>query len=241
MSPELQNYLLVAVVVAIAATLQGSTGIGFNMFAAPIVALIEPAFLPGPLLLLAAMVSLGVMLREFRAIDVRGVCYSLAGRLPASFLAGYSMALAPPSGFAFFFSALVLAAVGVSIAGGTVHPSRKNLLLAGVASGYMGTITSIGAPPMALIYQHSPGPRVRATISAFFVVGVVFSLGALATFGHFGAAHVIMSLQLIPSLLIGFLVSGPMARFVDKGRVRVAVLSISTLSALVLLGGQVIF
>ena len=71
MPAELQTYLLVAVIVAIAATIQGSTGIGFNMFAAPIVALIEPAFLPGPLLMLAAMVSIGVMLREFRAIDVQ--------------------------------------------------------------------------------------------------------------------------------------------------------------------------
>ncbi len=240
MSPEFQTYLLVAVVVAIAATIQGSTGIGFNMFAAPIIALIEPAFLPGPLLLLAAMVSVGVMLREFRAIDVQGVCYSLAGRLPASFLAGYSMALLPPGGFAVFFSVLVLAAVGISIVGWALQPSRRNLLLAGVASGYMGTITSIGAPPMAILYQHAPGPRVRATISAFFVVGVVFSLGALATFGHFGLDHMMMSLQLIPSLLIGFLVSAPIARFVDKGRVRIAVLSISALSALILLGKQVL-
>jgi len=99
------------------------------------------------------------------------------------------MALMAKSAFAVFFSVLVLAAVGISIAGWAVQPSKKNLLLAGVASGYMGTITSIGAPPMALIYQHAPGPRVRATISAFFVVGVVFSLGALATFGHFGLDH----------------------------------------------------
>ena len=235
MNLDLGVYLMVAVTVAIAATLQGSTGVGFNMFASPIIALIEPAFLPGSLLLLAAMASFGVMLRERRSIDVPGVCYALAGRLPASFLAGYTLFLLPKSAFAVFFSALVLLSVGMSLAGWKLLPTRGNLLTAGIVSGYMGTITSIGAPPMALLYQHSPGPRVRGTISAFFVVGVAFSLAALAAFGYFGRPEVAMSMQLIPAVLVGFIVSKPVAKFVDKGRVRTAVLLISATSALVLL------
>ena len=238
MNPDLNIYLLVAATIALAATLQASTGLGFNMLASPIVALIEPAFLPGPLLLLAAMVSVAVMLREYRAIDVRGLCFALAGRLPAAFLAGYTMVLLSESAFASFFSALVLLSVVMSLAGWKLLPTSRNLLMAGIASGYMGTITSIGAPPMALVYQHSAGPRIRSTISAFFVFGVAFSLGALATFGRFGWPEVVMSLKLTPSLLVGFLISAPIARFVDKGRVRAAVLSISAVSALALLVKQ---
>ena len=35
-------------------------------------------------------------------------------------------------------------------------------LIAGLLSGFMGTITSVGGPPMAMVYQNMPGPKVRA-------------------------------------------------------------------------------
>jgi uncharacterized protein len=59
-------------------------------------------------------------------------------------------------------------------------------LLAGAASTYMGTITAVGGPPIALIYQNQKGPLVRANMSAFFLVASFFSLTALVTAGYLG-------------------------------------------------------
>ena len=40
----------------------------------------------------------------------------------------------------------------------------------------MGSITSIGGPPMALVYQHRTGPELRATLALFFVFGSSLSI-----------------------------------------------------------------
>jgi len=40
------------------------------------------------------------------------------------------------------------------------------LLIAGGLSGFFGTLTSIGAPPLALVEQGEKGPTIRGTLSA---------------------------------------------------------------------------
>jgi hypothetical protein len=85
-----------------------------------------------------------------------------------------------------------------------------------------------------------PGPLVRATMGAYFVVGAFLSIVALALFGRFGWHDVELSLKLVPALLLGFALSVPGARLVDKGRVRTAMLALSGASALVLLAQQIL-
>lgn len=63
-------------------------GIGLALFAAPIVALVQPDPVPGPMLVLGGAVSLLAALREWRRIDVRLAAIAFAGRVPGSILAG---------------------------------------------------------------------------------------------------------------------------------------------------------
>ena len=50
----------------------------------------------------------------------------------------------------------------------------------------MGTISSVGGPPVALLYQDERGSEVRGTLSSIFAVGALFSLVVLAVVGEFG-------------------------------------------------------
>ena len=63
-----------------------------------------------------------------------------------------------------------------SWAGARYRPD--NLVAAGAVSGVMGTATSIGGAPMALIWQGHQGRRLRGTMSAFFMVGSAISVAA---------------------------------------------------------------
>ena len=53
--------------------------------------------------------------------------------------------------------------------------------------------------------------------------------------GKFGLKELVLAISLFPAIIIGFLLSGKPARFLDVGRIRIAVLAISTLSALVVI------
>jgi uncharacterized membrane protein YfcA len=99
----------------------------------------------------------------------------------------------------------------------------------------MGTLTSIGSAPMALVYQNAEGARMRATLNAFFVVGGLISIAALALAGRFSWHDAGIALLLTPPAMLGFLFSGWTRRLVDKGQVKRLVLAVSTLSAAVLL------
>jgi uncharacterized membrane protein YfcA len=133
---------------------------------------------------------------------------------------------------------MVLAAVLLSLAGLKIIATPANLFAAGSASGFMGTLTSIGAAPMAIVYQHSTGPVMRSTLNTFFVVGGVISLAALTLTGHMGWKEYMLAAFLTPFALIGFLFSHWGRRLVDKGRVNAVVLTISAASALILIVKQ---
>jgi uncharacterized membrane protein YfcA len=95
----------------------------------------------------------------------------------------------------------------------------------------MATAAGLGGPPVALVYQRETGVRLRGTLAAYFIVGTVLSLVALAWAGRFGAEEIRLSAVLIPGTVLGYLLSHPAAAYLDSGRTRVAVLVVSALAA----------
>jgi uncharacterized protein len=229
------TFPLAFLVIMVAAMVQSTTGFGLGIVAAPVLAVIDPELVPGPLLALALGLSIMVAWRARSAIRFRELGFALGGRIPASFLAGLTVGFLSPQAFLLMFALMILAAIGLSLSGWKLAPTPVNLVVAGAVSGYMGTITSVGAPPMAIVYQHAPGPELRAFMAAFFVVGSAVSLTALAVFGAFGWHDLALSIKLVPAMVLGFAVSGAMVRWIDRGYARTAVLTLCTASAGVLL------
>jgi uncharacterized protein len=223
-----------------AGAIQGSTGFGFNMLAAPILAVIDPIFVPGPMLMMAGLVCIGGMLREAPSIDRKGLTYALTGRLIAAAIAVFCLGLLNEATFSIVFGAMVLFAVLLSMAGLKIIATPATLFAAGTASGFMGTLTSIGAPPMAMVYQNAQGPVMRATLNTFFVVGAAISLVALTLSGNMDGSDFVLAAILTPFAFIGFFFSHWGRKLVDKGRVRLVVLTISTVSAFILIARQFI-
>ncbi len=229
--------ILAAAVLALVAAgaVQGAIGFGFNMLAAPVLAVLDARFVPGPMLLLAMLVCVGGAWREIDALDRRGLGYALTGRLMAAMPAVLCLGLLSAATFSLVFGIIVLLAVAASVWGPKLAPTPVALVSAGAVSGFMGTLTAIGAAPMAMVYQNADGRMVRATLNAFFVVGGAISLAALALGERMGWGDLVLTIGLVPFAFVGFALSGPLRRLLDKGRIRVAVLTVSALSGLVLI------
>ena len=218
-----------------AGAIQGATGFGFNMLAAPLLAIIDPAFVPGAMLLMATAVCIGGAIQERQAVSRGDLGFALLGRLIAAVLAALLIGMFSPRVFSAFFGLAVLLAVLLSLSGIRITPNPSRLFGAGLISGFMGTLTSIGAPPMALVYQNAEPARMRATLNAYFFAGGIISVAALALAGRVGVTDFKLAGLLLPFAFAGFLLSGIGRRMMDKGRVRPVVLAVSSVSALVLL------
>ena len=228
--------LVIAVmIVAAGSALQAATGMGMALFAAPLLALIDPAFVPGPALCAVMTLSAAVAWRERAAIDRRILFVALLGFSAGCAIGAILLAVLIGRDLGRIFAALILAAVFLSVAGLRIRISRLALLIGGVASGILGTMAGIQGPPIALVLQHEPPDRLRATLCAFFASGSLVSLMALATAGVFGISKLGLGLKLMPGVALGFAVAPVFARRIERRQARLAVLVISTLSALVLL------
>lgn len=227
--------LLAGLSVLVGAAVQGCVGLGLGLVAAPVMALLDPTLVPATILLVTSALPVLTSAREIADVDWRGLRFALAGRLPGIVLGSWIVVTQPARTTAVVVAVVVLGAVLLSVTSWQARPTPRALLLAGVVSGVSGTATSIGGPPVAMLYQHSRGATLRATMGVYFLVGNVLSGSALALAGEIGGREVLRALALLPFLVCGFLLSGPMRGRVDGHRLRAAVLLLSAAGALVLL------
>ena len=226
-------FALAAGAVFIAAIVQSTTGMGFGLTAAPILVLIDPRFVPSSVLLLGLLVAGLAAIRGRADVAVREMVVALAGRGAGALIAAAVLAaLGGTTLFSLLFAGLVLVAVVLSVRSWHVRLTPVTLFVAGLSSGVMGTVTAIGAPPMGIVYQHTPAPKVRATLNAFFALGTVASIASLAAFGLFTVEHVLLALRLLPALLAGFWLSRRFTGIVDRGLLCPLILVICVASSL---------
>jgi uncharacterized membrane protein YfcA len=220
-----------AAVVFAAALMQGIGGVGFAMVSAPIAVLFFRDLVPGPLLVLGAGMALLGAWREFAHIDWRGAGTMTFGRVVGTAAAGAILSVLPPGVFAIVFAVLILTAVGFSFAGWRVFPTAANMIVAGVASGLMSTITASGASPFAIVMQSVEPARMRATLGCVFFAGALLSLGALAAVGMFTIDQFWLGLLLFPPMGAGFAASSALNALFSRDAMRVLILSIAALGA----------
>ena len=234
-SISLWQYVLAVLVVAVGAMIQGSLGFGLGLVSAPALALIDATFIPGPLLLVGVAVTLTVFLRERGAVDWKGMKWAIFGRVIGTIAGGWAVVAFSKDAVIVLVAVLVLAGVLMTSIGWKIKTNRTTLSAAGLVSGVMGTLTSVGGPPMALVYQRETAQKLRATLAGFFLVGATFSLLTLAVSGGMSQHDFVLGALMLPGYVIGMIANRWASKFLDKGYSRVAVLSFSALSSIVLL------
>jgi hypothetical protein len=233
--PNTTHWLLIVFAVAAGGLVQGSTGVGFALLVSPVLALFAPGLLPGSVLILMLPLTAYVAWREREAIDRSGAAWITAGRCAGGLGGLVVLLLLPASALRLFVGvATILTAFGSLLSGHfTLRPSV--LIGAGVITGITETATGIGGPPMALVYQHQPGPVLRATLATCFFIGEVVSLVLLALSGRLSLAQWSAALWLAPALAGGALLSRWMHGRVDGRPMRLAMLGFALVSGMVCL------
>lgn len=227
--------LVAGLAVFVGAAVQGAVGLGLGLLAAPVLALLEPTLVPGTIVLVTCVLPFLTSLRELDEVDWRGLGFALTGRVPGTLLGAWIVVTQPARVTAVAVAVVVLGAVALSVTSWQARPAPALLLAAGAVSGVSGTATSVGGPPVALLYQNARGAVLRSTMGMYFLVGNLLSACVLALAGEIGGREVVRALVLMPFLLAGFLVSGRLRGRVDGPALRTAVLLLSAASAVVLL------
>lgn len=213
--------------VLVGGAIQGTVGFGLAMIAAPVVALVEPRALPATLLLLAVPLTVGMALRERREVDVEGLAWIVGGRILGT-AAGVGLLVAVPQrSLEVLFGTMIVTAAAVSAMRPARELGRRNRFLAGTVSGVMGTTTSIGGPPLAILYRGRPGAQIRSTLAVSFVAGLVISIGGLLLAHRIAGWQALLALELVPPLAIGLFVGSRLSAIADRAWLRPAVLAFS--------------
>jgi len=87
------GFCTVAGAIMLASALQASIGFGIGMLAAPVVAIVDPGLIPGTLIMVAALVTLIVVVREREDIDLHGTGWALVGRVPGTIAGALLLAI----------------------------------------------------------------------------------------------------------------------------------------------------
>jgi len=224
-----------AATVAIASFVQGSTGVGFALIVAPVLALLEPQLLPICVLVLMIPLNVYVAWRERAALDRSGATWITAGRFLGTFGGLWVLTALTSGALNVLVGAATLLAAIITLVAPRFSPGRRAFVAAGVITGVTETATGIGGPPLALVYQHQPAPVLRSTIAVCFLVGQLMSIAVLAVAGRVAAAQLGAAIMLLPALVVGAALSRLVQDRIDGRPLRLFVLLFAIVSAFVLL------
>lgn len=223
------------VVVYVGAVVQASIGIGLGMIAAPMLAFADPDFIPAAIMLAVLPLTFTIAWIDRQHIVKRDVGFALIGRVPGVIAGALVVAALSDRVLAVMVAASVLLAVVASITGRLFRPTDRALVVAGLTSGFAGTTTGIGGPPMALTYQNSDPATMRATISAFFSIGSLMSIGALALAGEIGVRQFQLTALILPGVGLGVVTARRVKHLLRPEVIQPGVLVICTIAAFALL------
>jgi uncharacterized membrane protein YfcA len=226
---------LAVLVVAAGSCLQGAVGFGVNLVATPLLLLLDDVFVPAPVVLASALLNVLVVRREGSGSVDPMVRVAIVGQVVGAVAAGVTLSALPAGELSILFAGTVLAAVALSASGLHLRPTPPTLVGAGLASGFMGTLSGIGGPPIALVYQRADGPTLRGTLARYFLVGTAVSTVALTAAGVLGREELVAAAILLPGVVVGFAGSRFLVRHLDQREARPVVLGLSALAAVAVL------
>jgi len=227
-------YAIICLAVLLGSIVQGGVGLGIGLVGSPVAAIVDPASMPGGMLIASAVFPLFTLAAEWRHVDLHGAGFAIGGRLVGAIGGVWLVGAMSPRTLGLAVGVMVLVAVALSLSALRITANPATLIGAGAIAGVTSTTTSIGGPPLALVYQHAPGPRIRATLAMLFTTGSAFSLVSLAVAGKLDGHEVLVGLVSLPFAAAGFALAGPLRRYLDRGHTKGVVLAVAAVAAVVL-------
>lgn len=144
------TFSIVAITVLISAFVQGSTGMGFAMVAAPVVSIIDPSLIPVMLLVLMIPLNFYIAARERSEIHWYGVKWISVGRFAGTFFGLWILVIVNLHQLALLIGWSTLVAAVIALLAPKFTPNKPVLAIVGLITGVTETSTGVGGPPYAL-------------------------------------------------------------------------------------------
>ena len=171
---SLEFFFIIFILIIFGAITQSAIGIGFGIPACFLV-LLEPSMVPSCIVLMGSFLAFSNAMLSFKDIIKVDLIYAYSGRVVGSLLAMPLIFFTLGTNkYLIVFGILLLIATYMSAKNWNIVATKKNITLAGTASGLMGTLTGIGGPPMAIVYQNSSARKVVATLNMFLGLVLYF-------------------------------------------------------------------
>lgn len=227
--------VLALAITFVAAFAQGVVGMGMAVVSVPALLLINPALAPVPQLLMAVVLSGAMALRERQDADLTGVTWILVGRLPGALVGLALLAVASAATLDVMVATVVLSGVLIRASGAAIEATTSSKFLVGVFSGTSSMVSSIGGPPVALLYQDEKGPTIRSSLNLVFVVGILVTITGRTLTHQLDMEDVRVAALLTPAMLAGLAVSVPATTRIDEKWVRYGIMALSSVAGVGLL------
>ena len=230
--------VIALIAVAAGAVVQRCTGIGASLVSAPILAAIDPVFVPAPIILNAQVVGIRNAIADRASFDVgvwrRGLAGAPIGLVVGALVQSWAddRALAIAIG-------LLTAAAAIALLSGLRAPRTKtaDVGVGAVATSFM-LIAGLAGPPAAIGYAEMSPPQLRANFATMMLCITPFGFAILASAGRFGLDEIIAASILLPGVFAGIAVGTRLRPRVEGPRFRAIVLWIAFAGAVALVIGR---
>ena len=223
------------VLLAVGGTIGGALGFGGGMVIVPFLVLINPDFVPVPLVLITPVFSGLVALRERGSIDLSVLKWTSVGFIPALAAGLFTLIVASTETLSVLISLLLLAVIGVRIARPQLRLTISTLVFGGALSGFMATTVGMPSVGFALGMSKLEGPTFRSTLNTCMAMLTMISIVALASANQIDRSDLVAATVLLLAATVGFFLSGPLRHLVDRRGVTQMVYAVAALGAINLL------
>lgn len=173
---------------------------------------------------------------RFRAhLTVRGLKPAILWRVPGSVVGAGLLLVVSESTLAILIAAVIASGMAANFFRIDIPFSRRNLGIAGFLSGVMGTSTSIGGPPMAILMQGQQANVIRSNLAAFYLFSCIISLTMLMMTGYLGWRELLLGAPLIPAALLGSWLASRFHGFINDDVMRYGCLLLCAISVVAML------
>ena len=234
---DLIVWLVCAFTLFLGCWLQSAVGFGMAVVAAPVIVFIRPEWVPYVLVITALPLCLINAWDQRHGLQPRDMIVPMLTRIPGTVLGTWLLLYMSTVWLQIAVSFCVLLAVLVSARSVHFDATPARLGWAGLIGGFMGTTTSIGGPPLALVMQHGSPLTVRANLSLYFAFSVLTSITGYTLAGMLDRHILLVSLSFLPCPLLGFAVGVRSRAWVDRGKFRYALLGVCSVAAVLALAG----
>lgn len=232
--------VVIVLITAAGAIAQGSIGIGLGLIAGPALVAIDPAFVPGPLLIVAQVVGMRHILAERAHADLVAWRHGMWG-LPAGLAAALVvLALISRSAMAVLVGGSTAVAAALLLAGHTIKRTRTTEIAAGALSTFASVTASLPGPPLVCVYADMSPAKMRSTSSMLIIWIAILGFIGLLLSGNFGGHEFELVLWLLPGILIGLITARWVRPFIDKPWFRQLILVVAMIGGLALVARQIL-